>query len=265
MRAIAILPPFAVLFATLLSAASAHADDAPPTPAPAATGAVPPIAPPLAADAHEPATTARPSGLGESCRARADCAAGLACVRETCMDESSAVGEREEVLDDFQRFSYEGVHGFAGLLLAGGPSAFHSFSRSRTSLFGNFAFSFRGGVTLGRLELAVELSPMTHWMITQGLGPHFQVSGTVGYLLPMVERGAWKVSWPLRIGAGALAGNTARPLFEARADLVGLQIAYGHAALDLYLPSVRTFADVDSSIGSVTVAWAFGAGATYFF
>jgi hypothetical protein len=73
------------------------------------------------------------------------------------------------------------------------------------------------------------------------------------------------VSWPIRIGAGALAGNTARPLFETRADFLGIVVNYGHLAFDFCFPSFRTFTDFDSSFGSTTLTWTIGAGATYLF
>ncbi len=266
------------------------------------------------------------SGIGESCRRRADCKEGLKCVRHTCTDPhegetcgatadcggelkcinqrctspgspsstsappknpSKAEGEGEGgdttttttkpetsagASTDWMKFKIDdgAMHPFIGItgLLGGfgiagqtadsGPSQF-------TAVGSALLFALKAGVILGgHHELAVELTPF--FTANPGTGAVFEMNASYGYLIPITDH----VSWPLRLGAGIMAGPSPNALdlawFELRADLVGVQINVGHLLIDLHLPSFRYFlTDAGGGVKDHMFNWLFGASFGYAF
>lgn len=204
-------------------------------------------------------------GPGESCRARADCRRGLKCIAATCVDEhegtscqaTSDCGElrcvrntcvspqavlavhREPPAPGYWRgFQLHGAHPFLGLTALWGATTLgasnvRQLSDARTSP--SVLFAFRGGLMLGRNEIAAEISPMTY-VSSPGAGvlTMFQFNVSYGHYLPLHEGAAVSVYWPLRIGIGAIvadAGGLA--FFQARADVLGITLRAGHLMFDL--------------------------------
>ena len=139
------------------------------------------------------------------------------------------------------------VHPFVGFTVAagflnGGYTASEG-TLWASGLDGAFLFALRGGVLMGRHELALEIAPFTDfWDLHVGPGPAFEANASYGYMMPLRQGPTAGVSWPLRVGAGVLAGgdNTAsNVLFELRADLIGVSINVGHLLIDLHAPSFR--------------------------
>jgi hypothetical protein len=124
----------------------------------------------------------------------------------------------------------------------------------------SFLFGLRFGLYLERLELAVEVSPMTYVALADTIGkPHLQVNGTIGGLIPLGDR----FSFPLRLGAGFVTVNTNDlVLFQTRIDLLGLAIQVDHAVIEIDLPSFR-FATEFDQIG--VFSWVSGIGVVYAF
>ena len=136
------------------------------------------------------------------------------------------------------------MHPFVGLTFLGGPSfaviTGSLASGSASQLEGAFLFALRVGTYIDRHELAFEVSPLTYQYYTNTGGPTFQVTGTYGYLIPVGKSPNLEVSWPIRIGVGMMAGNTGGlAFFQARADLVGLNLRTGPLIIDLYFPQFR--------------------------
>jgi hypothetical protein len=259
------------------------------------------------------------SGIGESCRRRADCKEGLKCVRHTCTDphegetcgatadcggELKCINQRctspgspsstsstarapsegeggggeakpeasASAPADWMKFRIDdgGVHpfigitgllggfGIAGQTADGGPSQFGAVGSA-------LLFALKGGVIVGgHHELAVELTPF--FTANPGTGAVFEMNASYGYLIPITEH----VSWPLRLGAGIMAGPSPNALdlawFELRADLVGLNIHVGHFMVDLHLPSFRYFlTDAGGGVKGHIFNWLFGASFGYAF
>jgi hypothetical protein len=282
----------ALVLSALAVSPAALADDAPPPQVGAPTGPAAPAASP--GDANL-------GGPGESCRARSDCRTGLKCVQSTCVDEREGTtcgatadcGGELKCVDkkcvspvaksrgggggggdgggdggsEWLAFKLEGVHPFVGLTWLGGPVlglTSGGFSTSRSS--SGFLFGLRGGVFIDKIELAVELSPMTYFYYSPTPGPAFQFNGTVGYHIPLYEGPQVQVYWPLRGGVGMFTGNTgSNVLFQARADLVGVMIKVGHLTIDLNLPSFR-YAVTDVRGQQVHyLTWGLGGGVGYVF
>jgi len=259
------------------------------------------------------------SGIGESCRRKNDCKAGLKCVQHTCTDphegetcgatadcggelkcinqtctsgaaasttapaktpakeaEGAAAGAGENKAapqasgGDWIHFRTDdgGTHPFIGItgpmsgfgiagLTGGGGSNFGAVTTT-------VLFAFEAGIVLGgHHELALEITPFFTAMPDGGAV--FEMNASYGYLIPIAEH----VSWPLRFGAGIMAGPSpnAKDMawFEARADLVGVQIDVGHVLIDLHLPSFRYFVTDNSGITSHILNWDFGLSLAYAF
>lgn len=253
--------------------------------------------PPTAAAAPAPttststSTTAAPppgppdesllGGAGESCRSRADCKTGLKCVDHTCLDQNAKAPEPgpenaqpETAPSEWMSFRLEGVHPFAGLNLMGGP-AIPLFALSGRSITrnanGSFQLALRGGVFVGRTELALELAPFTYLPYSTDTvafaGAAFSVMGTVGHFIPLHE-GTVSLYWPLRGGVGLMAGghNTGDlAYFEARADLVGVALRIGHLVLDFMAPSFRYAVSGSNGTTVHLFSWHFGGNISYVF
>jgi hypothetical protein len=127
---------------------------------------------------------------------------------------------------------------------------------------GAFLAGVRGGLLIDRIELGLELSPFTYLPYTaSGADPNFQVNATFGYHIRMSDM----LSWPVRVGAGLVAGNTlmtTSPFFQARADLLGLSVNYGHLLFDMHFPSFRFVTEFDRA---AFLDWLVGGGASYAF
>jgi hypothetical protein len=163
------------------------------------------------------------------------------------------------------RFRFTWVHPFVGTTLLAG-NVWMTAAHGAYNLHAlPWLWALRGGVYVGRAELAVEVSPLTSFPMA-GFGPTFQVNGTYGYLFPLRETKTLSAYWPLRFGVGMFAGNTlGLAFFQARADLVGFTLRIGHALLDVHAPSFRygvAFVN-DASINLVSIH--FGGGLTYVF
>jgi hypothetical protein len=150
-------------------------------------------------------------------------------------------------LEEWLHHRVKGIRPFIGFTLAGGVvnGGYSGAARSAwgSGADGAFLFALRGGVFLGpRHELALEVSPFTDVWDTQAPGPTFQVNGTYGYWLPLVQGETVQLSWPLRVGAGVMIGgsNTGNNVFfQGRADLIGIALKVGHLIIEGHLPSFR--------------------------
>lgn len=238
------------------------------------------------------------SGAGESCRARSDCAAGLSCIKLTCVDVEHdgqscettadcgalrcidkkcqttegarvAASEKHGPSESWMHFDLGGTHPFVGFALMGGPAyagAVNTGGRFDTAAQGTFLFALRGGIFIDRSELALEVSPFTYFYYRNAPGPTFQVNATYGYLIPLVQRPSFSVYWPLRFGVGLFTGNTGADVyFQARADLIGAAIRVGHFMLDFHAPSFRYAMTSVSGVTGVLMSWEYGVGGSYVF
>ncbi len=220
-------------------------------------------------------------GAGESCRSRADCKTGLKCIDHACVDPnakqpepSPETSKPESAPSEWMAFRLEGLHPFVGINLMGGPS-FPLFALSGRSLTrnanGSFQFALRGGLFIGRTELAIELSPFTYLPYSTDSsafnGSEFHLMGTVGYFLGLHE-GPVSVYWPLRGGVGFMAGgNNSYGLvyFEARADLVGVALRVGHVVIDFMAPSFRYAVTATNGQSLHVFSWHIGGNVSYAF
>ncbi len=122
------------------------------------------------------------------------------------------------------------------------------YTASEGSLWGNgvdgaFLFALRGGVLLGRSEIALEVAPYTDlWDAYAATGPAFEANASYAYLLPLAKSPIAELTWPFRVGIGVLAGgpNTFNDVFfEARVDVIGVSLRVGHVIAELHAPSFR--------------------------
>ncbi len=211
------------------------------------------------------------SGAGESCKTTNDCKLGLRCNQNECTDSragascksafdcggrecasGACVGAPTPSGDDtapireggkpWMEFALGGAHLFAGVTWLVGPAfagRLDGNGRWDNSLNGSFVFAVRGGVLVGRHEIAVEVSPMTYAFYRSISAPQFQFNGTYGYLVPLIEK-KFALYWPLRAGVGAFFGNiSSNVYFQARADLVGLALRVGRVIGEVHAPSFR--------------------------
>jgi hypothetical protein len=253
-------------------------------------------------DVWTPPTTPTPTpppvaqnlgGVGESCRARADCESGLRCIASVCRDplEGTACGASAECgphLRCYQQVcqspltayaplggaderprdpadgltTIDGAHGFIGASLMLGPAL-------TGSLEGVFLFALRAGLYADSNELAIEITPFTS-LYHLDL-PVFQVNVSYAYLIPVVRGTNAALYWPMRFGVGFLTGNTNGNVYvEARADVLGLALQVGQVMVDFHFPSFR-FAWTPSTysyygyVSSVFLHWFGGVGVSYMF
>jgi hypothetical protein len=193
----------------------------------------------------------------DACHTRDDCQAGYKCVWNYC------VVEHEEQTDDLwthhpkarssssssssSSTQTSGVRSFVGLTLAGGMLN-GGYTSSETTVWGRgidstALFALRGGVLLGRAEIALEIAPFTQfWDVQRERGPAFEANATVAYRVPFARVADVPLAWPLRAGVGILAGgdNTGDDVFlEARLDPIGVSFQSGPVVVDFIAPSIR--------------------------
>ena len=281
----------ALVISYTMVSSSSFARDAP-------TEAISPVA-----VSEPPAPTASPAtalvadasllgGPGESCRARSDCQAGLRCFEGACRDERQGMtcgatvdcGGVLRCMDNvcvnpnaveaarwagdgggtWSDFKLEGVHGFVGVDIAGGPSMpLHYETGDTLDVAGSVLFAIRGGMTFGAGEVGVEFSPMTFLPYADDSvypDPSLQVLTYVGARLPI----AGNFHYAMRFGLGVVAVNTPSDevVFQQRFDLLGFGFNIGHLVLDFHLPSFRHLTDFEN--GSMFL-WQTGVATTYVF
>jgi hypothetical protein len=175
---------------------------------------------------------------------------------------------RPHAMEEWLHFRREGLHPFIGLTLGVGFIN-GGYTGSQGSLWGTgidgaALIAIRAGLMLGlHHELALEVAPFTDfWDLAIGPGPAFEANASYAYHVVLVSRPAMQVSWPLRIGAGFVAGGTntnSNVLFEARVDAIGLALGIGHVTIELHAPSFRwalTNGHVDGiAVEGVTTHW----------
>jgi hypothetical protein len=247
-------------------------------------------------------------GPGESCRARADCKSGLKCMNKVCTDEhegescgaTSDCGGRLKCIDnkctsavgghpgggggggegggmgDWMKFRIDdgAAHPFAGITLAGG---FGTGGLTGNGVFGGgfdtfdgaFLFALHAGVFLGNNQLSFEVAPVTFFYDMKGIGPVFEMAANYAYFVPLTDSGDIHVYWPLRFGAGMMAGPDLNAFglafFQARADLIGAAIQVGHVLIDLSLPSFRYMITDKNGTQAHFLDWLFGTNLSYVF
>jgi hypothetical protein len=219
---------------------------------------------------------------GESCMATSDCGGTLRCIQNVCggPEEGARVGaagaggkgkgkgkereaepEPEDTGPGWSDFRVgDGVHGFAGLVVAPGLSLGMNYASGLTSdPEASFFFGLRGGAYFGTTQLALELAPVTFVPSFKG-DPVLTAMVTVGTQIELADR----LYWPLRIGAGVGAVNTPNDnvWFASQLDLLGIGYNLGHLTFEGYFPSFRHYTDFD--VGSV-FTWLIGAGINYVF
>ena len=217
-------------------------------------------------------------GPGESCRARADCRAGLKCVNEVCTSEhegetcaaTSDCGDLKCVdhkctsgvrglgggsgggsgsTSDWMKFNpLDGsMHPFAGFALAGGFDTVGitgSLGSGGFNTFdGAFLFALQAGAFIGNHQLSFEIAPVTHFYDLKASGPIFEMSASYAYFIPLTDMGSAHLYWPLRFGLGMAAGPDDNigglAYFQMQADLLGVAAQVGHLIVDFHLPSFR--------------------------
>jgi hypothetical protein len=213
-------------------------------------------------------------GAGESCRARSDCEPNLKCIDLVCVDEKAPPKPKETTTK--KSFALEGVHGFAGISLRTGPGwLMIANGKSATTdqrLEGTFAFALRVGLFANRSELALEIAPFTDVPYINVppifTGSAFSAAVTYGYYAPLYETPKVGVYWPVRFGAGVLAGgnNTGNLVYlQARMDLIGFALRFDRIMIDLDLPSFR-YLFTDSQGTTLHVfAWRAGLNVSFMF
>jgi hypothetical protein len=263
------------------------------------------------------------SGIGESCRRRADCKEGLKCVRHTCNDphEGETCGATADCGGELKCINQrctspnaaatsapvktpvknEGNEGEGGgdakpetsnaaastdwIKFKVDDGGTHPFIGITGPLFGfdivgldggagtNFGpvgnavlFAFKAGLIVGgHHELGVEITPFFTAAPGAPVTAVFEMNASYAYLIPIADH----VSWPLRVGAGIMAGPSPNAAdnawFEVRADLVGVNINVGHVLIDLHLPSFRYFVTSSNGATAHIMNWLFGMSFGYAF
>lgn len=133
---------------------------------------------------------------------------------------------------------FQGVRPFMGLFGATGVVVMQLPTKDEVdSIFNaqvpSLLFALKAGVLLGRAELGIELAPLTqlYWTI-----PTAEAHIYGGYHLRLSE----KVSWPARMGFGALMSAYDEGVFvHARVDPVGVSIQAESCLIDVHLLSIR--------------------------
>ncbi len=247
-------------------------------------------------------------GPGESCRARSDCKGDLKCVNQVCTDShegetcgasADCGGELKCISNkctsvtggghgtksgggdigssDWMKFSATdgAMHPYVGILIGGGfdtQGLTGTIGGGFNTFDGAFVFALEGGVFMGNHQLSVEISPFTYIFDGKGQGPSFEALANYAYLIPLTTIGDMHLYWPVRFGAGILAGGDNSydlAFFQLRADLIGFALHAGHAMIEFHLPSFR-YALTDKGLGTQheqlhILDWIFGVSMGYAF
>jgi hypothetical protein len=194
-----------------------------------------------------------------TCTASGDCEGALRCIEGRCVDPF------------VKQAGQTHVRGFVGLMLLSGP-AFGGIIGTGgtwdTTVRPSGLVALTGGVLVGEHEVRLELSPFTYWHYPQPYGPTqaptFQANVTYGYLLPVLKRHDFVVSWPFRVGGGFFAGNIGGDVYgQLRGDLIGVNVRTTHFMLDIVAPSFRFATTKANSVTPGLLSWEFGVGAAY--
>jgi hypothetical protein len=165
-------------------------------------------------------------------------------------------------LDDGQMHPFIGITGLLGGFGLVGQDLGVGAGLNFGPVTGALLFALKAGIIIGgHHELAAELTPF--FTAFPAGAAVFETNVSYAYLIPIMDH----VSWPLRIGAGIMAGPSpnAQDLawFQVRADLVGVQINVGHLLIDLHLPSFRYFVTSSNGATGHILNWDFGIGLGY--
>jgi hypothetical protein len=203
---------------------------------------------------------------GESCRARSDCESNLKCVDLVCVDDNAPSKPKTQApATPSKSFALQGVRGFAGVSIRGGPGWRMVGKVTDKSLEGTFAFALRVGLFANRNELALEIAPFTDLPYNSQppfSGAAFGAVATYGYYAVLYETPNVGVYWPVRFGVGILAGanNTSSLAFvQGRLDLIGFALRFNRVIVDLDLPSFR-YLFTDDATGQTIHVFAWRAG-----
>ncbi|MBW2456355.1 MAG: hypothetical protein JRI68_17680 [Deltaproteobacteria bacterium] len=188
----------------------------------------------------KPAPSAAPAGAASSpepvtCETDGDCASGAHCREDRCVDAETLPG-------GWADFELEGAHPFFGLSIGPAVSGTWLFRAKQFDVDPAFFFAFRGGAYFNRVELAMEVAPVT-WLPQFDQEPSFSFLVSIGGL-PKIDD---HVYWPLRFGVGLSTINTFndQTLMQGRVDLLGVAIQHGHLLFEINLPSVRFHSEFD--------------------
>jgi hypothetical protein len=135
-----------------------------------------------------------------------------------------------EAVVETKAAALEGVHGYVGISAGLGVALFQGFS---------FPLALRGGVWLGKLDLSLEVAPLSDFILQttyfDRLATVFQVSAGAGYLVPLVEKGDFAVGWPFRVNAGLFWYYA--PGARLSLNLLGVGFRFGKLHLELTVPA----------------------------
>jgi hypothetical protein len=156
---------------------------------------------------------------GESCRASADCAAPLSCVKGVCTSveavappKASVARAKEDVVAEPEAPSlFQGIHFFAAVSAGAGPSFLSVGSHQDVpfSLVGfdgrapRVAADLRVGLLFGRFEVALDVSPNATAIIGNSASVFASARLSLGWLFKIYEREGFGVYLPLRGFLGA--------------------------------------------------------------
>lgn len=193
--------------------------------------------------------------------------------------------------EDWFGVELAGTRGFVGMSWGGGfampistqgTPGINGTTTQASSFASTSRFALRAGALVNRMEVALEIAPMTHLVplgqqcfsnfmfgtqCTSTSGPVFDVVGTVGWWLPLVQRKQFGVYWPMRMGVGVIATTGGRAFFQATADVIGVNVRVGHLFFGMQLPTFRyAFTPDDRGIpGTHVLAWSFNGNVGYVF
>jgi len=159
-----------------------------------------------------------------------------------CCASSAFADDEDNMVAGWKGF--DGLRPHVGMVLEGGPDIAAGDGGSGTT--GAFLFALKGGILLDRVELGLDLSPVTWLPIADAPSlPGFQANVYGGYHIPITGG----ISYPIRggLGIGALTAGGS-PLMEIRADLVGVSAMVGPVLLELNAPSVRVFTEFNVAL-----------------
>jgi len=97
----------------------------------------------------------------------------------------------------------------------------------------------------------------------------FQATANYAYMVPLTETSNVRVFWPIRFGAGILAGPDLNAFglayFVIRADPIGAAVQIGHVVVDFHLPSFQWAITDKSGTQIHLLDWLFGMTVGYAF